>query len=168
MRRGRWDRARQLGAQVGMVADTEWRGDALGRVTRGVVRVVAGVVRQKREESGVRERKIGEEKQERQKTDSSVRPSQCQDLWHCGRCQDLLCQAYICPTGLAGLAQYHGVPCRRLSGHYEPSCLAGRASTGFVLGLRPKARPAGYFSCRAGPRPIKPTTSHFHNIFTKC
>jgi len=34
-----------------------------------------------------------------------------------------------------------------------------------VPSLQPKARPAGWFSCRAGPRPIKPTTAHFINIF---
>jgi hypothetical protein len=67
-----------------------------------------------------------------------------------------------------------GMPCRRSSDHYGPSCLAGRASTGFVPVLRPTARPVGQFSCRAGPsstpcradpRPIKLTTTHFHQYF---
>jgi len=64
--------------------------------------------------------------------------------------------------------------CRRLSRRYGPSCLTGRASTGFVCGIWPKARPAGWFpcyvgssnmSCRASPRPIKPKTTHFHQYF---
>jgi len=68
----------------------------------------------------------------------------------------------------------HAVPCHRSSGRYGLSCPAGRASMGFVPGLRPKARPVGRFSCRAGPsstpcragpRHIKPTTTHFHQYF---
>ena len=64
--------------------------------------------------------------------------------------------------------------CCRLLGRYGPSCLAGGASTGFVLGLWPKARPTGRFSCRVGPSstpcravpwPIKSTTTHFYQYF---
>jgi len=68
--------------------------------------------------------------------------------------------AYTCPTGHAGPARPDVT-----SGRYESSCLAGHASTGFVSGLRPKARPAGRFSCCVGPWPIKSTTTHFYQYF---
>ena len=57
------------------------------------------------------------------------------------------------------------MPCCRSSDRYRPSCLAGRASTGFIPGRRPNARPTCWFSCRDGSRPIRPTIAHFHQYF---
>jgi hypothetical protein len=66
------------------------------------------------------------------------------------------------------------VSCHRSSGRCGPSCLAGHVSTDFVPGLRHTAWLVGRFSCRANlsstpcrasPRPIKLTTTHFYQYF---